>query len=176
VRAAPLALRMRHALPVLLALQALLFLPPAASARFIDDLALEGIFAFSIGTDINIKSVDSLDATALNDSLRAARDRGASWTEDPLRTALGLFGRDLTGARRTVTAVYSPTEWEPGRPFNWIRVIVEDGGWLDDSVTGQRLALWFVPDEEGRLVVHRALRAQLCSRPCWRYYSADPCP
>ncbi|MBD3366964.1 MAG: hypothetical protein GF405_02170 [Candidatus Eisenbacteria bacterium] len=158
------------------ALAALTLLACTAGASTVNELELPDISAFAVGIETNVRSVETLDADALTDSLRAADARGETWTVEPLRVGLELVPRRLVGRRRTVEARYAPGEWEPGRPFSWVRVTVEDGGWLDDSVTGVRYVLWLVPCGDGSLRVRRALRAHLCDRPYWRYYSADPCP
>jgi hypothetical protein len=147
-----------------------------AGASWVNELELPDITAFATGTEINVRSVERLDAGSLTDTLRAAESRGETWTGAPLKVGLELTGGELFGRSRSVEAAYTPSEWEPGRPFEWVRVTVTDGGWLDDSVVGMRTVLWLVPCDEGAFRVHRALRAHLCWRPHWRYYSADPCP
>jgi len=159
-----------------LALCVLTFAALFARADTVDQLSLDDVGAFAIGTGINVHSVDRLDARALTDSLRAAEALDEAWTDDPLMVALKLLPGRPVGRSRSVDAQYAPGEWEPGRPFRWVRVTVVDGGWLDDSVTGIRTVFWLVPCDEGPFRVHRALRAHLCSRPYRRYYSADPCP
>lgn len=161
---------------LVLAACALTLAASVASAYQVDELAADDLTAFALGTDTNVRSVERLDAGALTDSLRAAEARGEDWTDDPLKVGLELAGRRLVGRRRLVEASYAPGEWEPGRPFRWVRVAVIDDGWLDDSVTGSRTVLWLVPCEDAAFRVGRALRAHLCSRPHWRYYSAEPCP
>jgi hypothetical protein len=76
----------------------------------------------------------------------------------------------------TIRADFEPGERDMDRPIERARVVVEDEGWADDSVFGQRHVLYFTRDDAGRLRVERALRAMLCLRPGQRFYSADPCP
>jgi hypothetical protein len=141
-----------------------------------EELDLPAISAFAIGTQVNIKSVQEMETEAFNDSLRVARERGEPWTGNAILIALRFARLGEVGSRQVVSAEVSPSEWEPGRPLNWVRVTLEEGGWLDDSVSGQRYVIWLTPDTEGRLTLRRALWAQLCWRFYWRYYSAAECP
>lgn len=166
---------MRYRRP-LLSLLLLLLVGTGTATGSQDELTMWDVAAFAIGTDINVESVEELDASALSDSLAALRERHPEIADDPILAAHRLSGVPVLGPRRSVIVEYSPTEWEPGRPFRHVRVALEDRGWLDDSVAGRRAVLWFVPDEQGRLTVARALRADLCRRPYWKYYSAKRCP
>jgi hypothetical protein len=141
-----------------------------------NELDLPAISAFAIGTELNIKSVEEMETDAFNDSLCVARERGEPWTGNAILIALRFARLWEVGSRQVVSAEASPSEWEPGRPLNWVRVTLQEGGWLDDSVAGQRYVLWLTPDTEGMLTLRRALWAQECHRPYWRYYSASPCP
>ena len=139
-------------------------------------LDLAAPFAFAIGTDTNVESAEELGTAAFNDSLGAARVRGEPWTRSALGIALRFADPAAIGARQSVRVETSPPEWEPGRALHWVRVTVEEGGWLDDAVAGQRTVLWLVPDADGELVVERALWARLCRRPLQRFYTSGMCP
>jgi hypothetical protein len=141
-----------------------------------DELQLPAKSAFAIGTSLNIESVREMETGAFNDSIRVARERGEPWTTNAILIALRFARLGEVGCRQVVSAEVSPSEWEPGRKLNWIRVTLEEGGWLDDSVSGQRYVVWLTPDTNGRLTLRRALWAQECGRPYWRYYSAAACP
>lgn len=141
-----------------------------------DELQLPAVSAFAIGTPLNIESVQEMETGAFNDSLRVARERGEAWTCNAILIALRFARLGEIGSRQVVSAEVSPSEWEPGRRLNWVRVTLEEGGWLDDSVSGQRYVVWLTPDTEGRLTLRRALWAHECRRPYWRYYSAAACP
>ncbi|UCF05208.1 MAG: hypothetical protein JSV33_15020 [bacterium] len=141
-----------------------------------NELELPSISAFSIGTDVNIKSVEEIATDSLNDVLLKAQKRNEEWTKSFVQIALRLSGAALSGTRQSVSVKIDPSEWEKGRPLNWARVTIVDEGWLDDSVSGERYVIWLVPDTDGNLTVQRILRAALCHRPYWKFYSSEPCP
>ncbi len=141
-----------------------------------DELQLPARSAFAIGTPVKVESVREMKAGAFNDSLRAARGRGEGWTANAIQIALRFARLAEVGSRQVVTSEVSPSEWEPGRRLNWIRVTLEEDGWLDDSVSGQRYVVWLTPDSGGGLALRRALWAHRCDRPHWRSYTAAPCP
>lgn len=140
------------------------------------ELSLPDIVAFAIGTDVNIKSVRAMETDSFNVILRAAQERGEPWTDSFILTALRFTGSHLYGSRQSVNVQIEPSEWEEGRPLRFARVTIEDKGWLDDSVYGERYVVWLTKNEAGRLEVRRALWAELCSRMYWKFYSADLCP
>ena len=153
----------------------LVVLAPAVDVEA-DELDLPALNAFAIGTDVNIASVGEKPTESFNDSLRAARERGEEWTANTITIALRFAEFPNIGGRQSVTVQTSPSEWEPGRPVKWVRVTLEEHGWLDDSVSGQRFVIWLTSDPTGELIVRRALWAQECYRKYGRYYTADPCP
>jgi hypothetical protein len=141
-----------------------------------NELELPAISAFSIGTDINIKSVEEIETDPLNAMLLEAQERNEEWTDSFVQIALRLSGAALFGTRQSVSVKIAPSEWEKGRKLHWVRITIVDEGWLDDSVSGERYMIWLVPDADGNLTVQRILRAHLCRRPYWKYYSSEPCP
>ncbi|UCF77825.1 MAG: hypothetical protein JSW03_06850 [Candidatus Eiseniibacteriota bacterium] len=153
-----------------------LCLSPGPVRALVNELELPDISAFAIGTDVNIRSVLKVDADSFNLQLRAAQDREEEWTESFVLVGLKLVGARFPGSRQKVYVQVEPSEWEPGRKLKWVRVTVEDEGWLDDSQFGERYVIWLVPDEDNRLAVQRALRARLCWRAYWKFYSAELCP
>ena len=100
-------------------------------------LQLPAISAFAIGTPVNIKSVQEMETGAFNDSLSVAREQGEPWTGNAILIALRFARLGKVSSRQVISAEVSPSEWEPGRQLNWVRVTLEEGGWLDDSVSGQ---------------------------------------
>ncbi len=157
-----------------IAIEALLICTGKARATG-DELQLSAVSAFAIGTPINIESVQEMETGAFNDSLRVARERSEPWTDNAILIALRFARLGEIGSRQIVSAEVSPSEWEPGRRLNWVRVTLEEDGWLDDSVSGQRYVIWLTLDTEGRLTLRRALWARECRRLYWRYYSAAAC-
>jgi hypothetical protein len=155
---------------------AVLFLWSPASCGDHDELELPSISAFSVGTDINIRSVKEIAVEPLNTELREARARKEEWTNSAMHIALRLSGAALSGSRQSVSVTIEPSEWEQGRTLRWVRVTIVDEGWLDDSVSGERYMVWLSPDSDGKLEIRRILWAQLCHRPYWKYYSNEPCP
>ncbi len=151
---------------------------PAAQAagERVGELALDAMSAFAVGTERSIHSVRELDPDSFNTALALARKRGEPWTASPARIGLEFTGGPLSGSSRNISVKIHPSEWEPGRPLLWARVTIEDEGWLDDSVYGERYVIWLVPSDDGGLEVGRAIRASLCARMHRRFYSADPCP
>ena len=142
------------------------------------ELALSDIRAFGVETEINVHSVESLDASDFNALLLSSHQGGAVWANDPLWVGLQFLqyiGHPITGSDQTV-AVSIPGEWEPGQTFEFARVIIEDRGWLDDAIAGERYALWITPGDEGEFVISRALRSNICSRPFQAFYSIQNCP
>ena len=81
----------------------------------------------------------------------------------------------ITGNNQRVS-VSIPGEWEPGGAFEFARVIIEDQGWLDDAIAGERYVFWITQGDEGELMIQRALRANICSRPFQEFYSVQRCP
>ncbi|MEM9218814.1 MAG: hypothetical protein AAGD25_31300 [Cyanobacteria bacterium P01_F01_bin.150] len=152
-----------------------------AIAQTIDltsELALSDIRAFGVETNINVHSVESLNADEFNALLLSSHQSGATWANDPLWVGLQFLqyiGHPVTGQNQTVS-VFIPGEWEAGQSFDYARVIIEDKGWLDDAIEGERYAMWITPGAEGEFIISRALRANICSRPFQEFYSIQNCP
>ena len=140
-----------------------------------DGLALPATAAFAIGTEIRVADVRETPPDSFNVMLRDARSRGEDWTASAVQVGLRLAQLPPLGQRQEVS-VEIPGEWEPGMPLTWARVTVFNGGWLDDSATGERYVIWVGSDPAGGLIVRRALWARLCDRPSRRFWSAKPCP
>jgi hypothetical protein len=147
---------------------------PAVKPR--DELVLTPIEAFAIGARIPVRDVRELDTDAFNDTLRSAQAREESWTRIFLLIALRFEDPSPSGSRQSVDVNVTPSEWHPSDPVQWVRITIENHGWLDDSVAGDRTVLWLAPAADDRLVLWRALRASECSRPGRKFYSAKPCP
>lgn len=142
------------------------------------ELALSDIRAFGVETEINVHSVESLDADEFNALLLTSHQGGAIWANDPLWVGLQFLqyiGQPITGRSQTVS-VSIPEEWEAGQAFEFARIIIEDKGWMDDAIAGERYALWITPGEEGEFIISRALRSNICSRPFQEFYSIQNCP
>ncbi|MGK7889793.1 MAG: hypothetical protein AB4042_10695 [Leptolyngbyaceae cyanobacterium] len=142
------------------------------------ELGLSDIRAFATTTDTDVYSVETLDLTDYNALLLSSYQNQAIWVNDPLWVGLQLLqflGQPITGSEQQVS-VSIPGEWEPGRAFEFARVIIEDKGWLDDAIAGERYVIWIVPGDSGEFKVQRALRANFCSRPPQEFYSIQDCP
>ena len=137
------------------------------------ELSLPVKQAFAIGTETLVKSVKSLDTKAFNQELLKAHQNGEEWSNSLVEVGLKFMGGSENQPRLNISLVI-PGEWEPGIPFPYARVTLERGGWLDDSVGGDRYVLWIVQGTKGEFKVQRALYANLCYRPS-SMYSADPC-
>ena len=143
-----------------------------------DELALSDTFAFAINAEVEVESVETLDPSNFNDLLLTAYQSQAVWANDPLWVGLQFLqflSLPMTGANQQVS-VFIPGEWEPGMEFDYARVVIEDKGWLDDAVAGERYVLWIVLGNEGEFRIQRALRANICRRPDQEFYSAQACP
>ena len=147
---------------------------PVVQAEDIE-LSLPAIQAFGIGTKKLVKSAKSIDTQAFNQRLMEAHENQAEWSNNFVQIGLQFIG-GAENHRYQHISVVIPGEWEPGTPLtSYARVTIENGGWLDDSVAGNRYILWIVQGEQGELKVQRALYANLCYRP-FDMYSAGLCP
>lgn len=152
-----------------------------SNAQTIDlnsEMALSDIRAFGVETDINVHSVEALDVVDFNALLLSSHQNNAIWANDPLWVGLQFLqyiGHPITGRTQNVS-VSIPDEWEPGQTFEFARIVIEDKGWLDDAIAGERYALWVVPGDEGEFIIERALRSNICSRPFQEFYSIQNCP
>ncbi|MEB3229506.1 MAG: hypothetical protein VKJ64_00740 [Leptolyngbyaceae bacterium] len=142
------------------------------------ELDLSDIRAFGSTTDSEVYSVEPLDPTEYNALLLSSYQNQAIWANDPLWVGLQLLqflGQPITGAEQRVS-VSVPGEWEPGMTFEFARVIIDDKGWLDDAIAGERYVIWIVPGDSGEFKIQRALRANFCRRPLQEFYSSQNCP
>jgi hypothetical protein len=140
------------------------------------ELTLPPREAFAIGARTTVSDAAEMDAKEFNRSLRSARGRGEAWTGSFIQVALNFAKTDPRGRSQNVTVETAPQGWEGGMALTWARVTIEDRGYLDDSVAGERWMIWLVPapDNDG-LAVARGLRAWECHRPGRWVYSARPC-
>ena len=138
------------------------------------ELSLSATQAFGIGTKTLVKSAKSIDTKTFNQMLMEAHQNQAEWSNNFVQIGLQFIGGGENHRRQNISVVI-PGEWEPGYPLrHYARVTLERGGWLDDSIAGDRYVLWIVQGDGGELKVQRALYARLCYRPFYMY-SADRC-
>lgn len=137
-----------------------------------DELQLDALSAFAIGTDVNIESVREVDADSLNAALGARLRNGGDSAGSPAALALLLTGAEMTGHHQKIDAWGDPGEG----PSTWFRVSVENEGYENDSSSGDRWVLWMERVADGGLKVRRGPWARQCRRIYWTYYSARPCP
>jgi hypothetical protein len=121
-------------------------------------------------SDIEVKSIKSLDPKKLNTEISKAAGKGETWTRDAVRVALKFVGEGLKGNTKIID-VRTPPEGQ-----DTATVTVTASGYLDDAIGGERWRLWLQKSPNGTWTIQRALWAQLCNRPGHRFYSADQCP
>ena len=140
--------------------------PPPAPGH-----AGDALVTFRAGTTVPVRDVRELAPEPLNARL------GPTRSGSPIATALRAVGDTLPGNAQTVSVrEVEPREREAGTPVTAARVEIENAGFLDDAVSGDRTVL-LLEDRTGEgLRIVRALHARLCSRPGARFYSARPCP
>ena len=155
-----------------------LHVPPLGAAAGGNEFTQSAVAAFAIDARTRVHDVAELDVRAFNDTLAAATARGEPWTGNFIAIALRFAQSPPQGREQRVVVSTGPGEWEPGLPLRRARVTIEDRGWLDDSVAGERWVIWIVADAGGKgLAVARGLRAWECRRsPESSFYSARPCP
>jgi hypothetical protein len=121
-------------------------------------------------SDIEVRSVKTLDTSKQNAKVREAASKGENWTKDAVLVALKFAGSGLKGHTKIIE-VRTPTEQRDAAT-----ITVSESGYLDDAISGERLRLWLQKGANGTWTIQRALWAQLCSRPDRRFYSAEKCP
>lgn len=121
-------------------------------------------------TDIDVRSVKTLDVGALNAEIREAVRKGEHWPREAVPVALQLMGAGLRGHTKVIEVRTPPEQRDSAT------ITVTESGYPDDAVSGERWRLWLVKGADGAWTIQRALWAQLCSRPGRRFYSAEPCP
>jgi hypothetical protein len=140
-------------------------------------LTLTPVDDFTIGTEAYVNSVKEVDIKLFNALLLEAQQKGKAWTKSFFEIALKIPGLNLNGTTQTVSVDIEPYDWgEEGVSLESARITVENAGWLDDSLTGERYVLWLTTDSKGFLKAQRILWAGFCSRPHQEFYSAAPCP
>jgi hypothetical protein len=135
---------------------------------------------FSIGTDVYVESVKEIDIKPFNKLLLEAQETRQTWVTNFFEIALRIpgLGLDGDGIRKSITVEILPLDWEVrGVALEAVRISIENSGWMDDSVTGERHVVWLMPDFNGLLQAKRILWAQHCSRHWDRhFFSAGLCP
>jgi hypothetical protein len=121
-------------------------------------------------TDVEVRSVKSLDVEKFNQEIAAAKQSGQAWPQQAVLVALKCSSEDLKGHTKAIDVRTPPEQGQEAV------VTVTESGYLDDAMGGERWRLWLTQDSEGTWTVKRALYAQLCQRPTHTYYSADACP
>jgi hypothetical protein len=119
---------------------------------------------------IEVRSVKSLDTTALNAEARKAAGKGEKWPQEALQVALTLVVDGMKGSSRTIEVRTPPESRETAT------ITITESGYLDDAVGGERWRLWLAKGTDGTWTLHRALWAQLCQRPGKTFYAAENCP
>jgi hypothetical protein len=119
---------------------------------------------------IEVRSVKSLDITAINSEISQAAGKGEKWPQEAVLVALKMVGAGLKGSSKTIEVRTPPESQETAT------ITVTESGYLDDAVGGERWRLWLAKGTDGSWNIQRVLWAQLCQRPGGRYYSAEKCP
>lgn len=121
-------------------------------------------------SDIEVRSVKTLDTSKLNAEVRRAAGKGETWTQDAVLVALKVAGSGLKGHTKLIE-VRTPPEQRDAATITFT-----ESGYMDDAISGERWRLWLEKGANGTWTIKRALWAQLCSRPGQRFYSAEKCP
>ena len=121
-------------------------------------------------SDIEVRSVKSLDTIDINSEVSQAAGKGEKWPQEAVLVALKIVGQGLKGSTKIIEVRTPPESQETAT------ITVTESGYLDDSIGGERWRLWLSKGVDGTWSVKRVLWAQLCQRPGGRYYSAEKCP
>jgi hypothetical protein len=152
-------------------------LSPAAVMASEGELSLPPREAFAIGARTRVLDAQELNPAAFNRELAQARARKEAWTESFIQVALRFTRAPGQGQKQSVEMEATPSGWEGLETLKWARVTIDDRGYHDDSVSGERWIVWLVPSPRGGLEVARGLRAWECQRsPESWFYSARACP
>ena len=135
--------------------------PDKSSVRDREDFGL---------SDIEVRSVKTLDVNQLNTGISEAAGKGGTWTRDAVLVALKFVGAGLKGNTKIID-VRTPPESQ-----DIATITVTESGYPDDAIGGERWRLWLSKSPKGAWTIQRALWAQLCQRPGRRFYSAEKCP
>jgi hypothetical protein len=121
-------------------------------------------------SDIEVKSVKSLDSSKLNAEVSRTAGKGETWTRDAVLVALKFIGAGLKGQRKIIDVRTPPENQDTAT------ITITETGYSDDAIGGERWRLWLQKNPNGTWTIQRALWAQLCNRPGYRFYSAERCP
>jgi hypothetical protein len=135
--------------------------PQTSSAQALADFGV---------SDIEVKSVKTLDTNKLNAEIRKAASKNETWTKDALLVALEFVGAGLKGHTKIIDVRTPPEQRDTAA------ITVTESGYLDDAIGGERWRLWLQKSANGTWTIQKALWAQLCNRPGRRFYSAEKCP
>lgn len=131
--------------------------------------AAQAIADFGVN-DVEVQSVKTLATDKLNNEVKKAASKGEVWTKDAVLVALKFVGAGLKGHTKNIEVRTPPEQNDVAT------ITVSESGYLDDAISGERWRLWLRKGADGAWTIQRALRAQLCSRPGRRFYSAETCP
>lgn len=151
-----------------------LFSPPGAfsadkGAKTLSQTSMAQVIADFGVTDIEVRSVKTLDVATANAGIREAVRKGEHWPREALTVALQLVGPGLKGHAKVIEVRTPPEQRDSAT------ITVTESGYPDDAVGGERWRLWLVKGTDA-WTIQRGLWAQLCSRPGRRFYTAEPCP
>jgi hypothetical protein len=121
-------------------------------------------------TDIEVRSVKSLNVDKDNQEIAAASKSGKAWPQQAVLVALKFTGEGLRGHTKIIE-VRTPAEKKDAAT-----ITVAESGYLDDAIGGERWRLWLQKSANGVWTIQRALWAQLCNRPGHKFYAAEKCP
>lgn len=136
--------------------------PPGS--QLLPDLADFGV------SGVEVRSVKSLDPTAINSEVSQAAGKAEKWPQEAILVALKIVGQGLNGSTKIIEVQTPPESQETAT------LTVTESGYLDDAIEGERWRLWLSKAVDGNWRVNRVLWAQLCRRPGARFYSAERCP
>jgi hypothetical protein len=121
-------------------------------------------------SDIEVRSVKTLDTTEINTKISQAASKGEKWPKEALLVALKFVGEGLQGSTKSIEVITAPEKQATAT------ITVTESGYQDDAIGGERWRLWLANGADGTWTIQRALWAQLCDRPGRRFYSAEKCP
>ena len=102
--------------------------PPGSNPA--QDLADFGV------SGIEVRSVKSLDTTAINSEISQAAGKGEKWPQEAVLVALKMAGAGLKGSSKIIEVQTPPESQETAT------ITVTESGYLDDAVGGERWRLW----------------------------------
>jgi len=137
------------------------FPPNTSSPREFEDFGV---------SDIEVRSVKTLDTNKLNAEVSKATSRGETWNKDAVLVVLKAIGAELKGHTKIINVRTPPEQRDAAT------ITVTEYGYLDDAIGGERWRLWVEKGADGIWTIKRALWAQLCNRPGHKFYSAEKCP